>query len=265
LRIYNGLGNILASTALFRARSTAQLALIGTVQGVRWLESRRQENAASTSLERLSQAGLDDALLQESELIIRGYLTSAGFDRRLTRPESLEQLRSQAALLESRFLGNASQQIEEIIHEQSQTKARWWPRLLYEVVLSAYLLFVLARVGKSFFVDSFLYNTPLLNTDFYLAASLFLVLICGLLIGMFNWRLQQGLKDRIRRMTDRLIQIRLSGGIFPQLESAVRDARQRAEELTALTLQTRQLRAELAEFQLLGGRQRAAPVRIPGL
>jgi hypothetical protein len=256
LRIYNGLGNILASTALFRARSTAQLALIGTVQGVRWLESRRQENAASTSLERLSQVGLDDALLQESELIIRGYLTSAGFDRRLTRPESLDELRSQAALLESRFLGNASQQIEEIIHEQSQTKARWWPRLLYEVVLSAYLLFVLARVGKSFFVDSFLYNTPLLNTDFYLAASLFLVLICGLLIGMFNWRLQQGLKDRIRRMTDRLIQNRLSGGIFPQLESAVREARQRSEELTALTLQTRQLRAELAEFQLLGGRQR---------
>ncbi|SFJ38405.1 dynamin family protein [Planctomicrobium piriforme] len=255
LRIYNGLGNLLASTMLFRAHSTAQLALLGTVQSVRWFENRRKEQAAESTLQRLGQASLDDSLLREAEIVIRGHVSTAGLSSELLRNRSLTDLRHQAVDVEAEFLGDASRRIDDIIHEQSLQNSRWWIRIGYEVVLSAYLVFVLFRVGKNFFYDSLLYDTHLLTTDFYLAATLFLVLICGVLIVLFTRRLQRGLKTRIRALTDRMVETRLGHGLFPSLEEAVRLAQRQSEELNSLAAETESLRTSLADFSSLGGRQ----------
>ena len=61
LRFYNGFGSWLASMGLFRARTTAQMALIGAVQGARWLTSKQQEADAESRLQRVGSFGLDDA------------------------------------------------------------------------------------------------------------------------------------------------------------------------------------------------------------
>ncbi|MCA8999742.1 MAG: GTPase domain-containing protein [Planctomycetaceae bacterium] len=259
LRIYNGLGGIVASMTLARARSTAQLAILGTVQGVRWLEGRRKEQAAESVLHRVSHFGLDDAILRESEIVIEGHLTSAGFPSSMLRSQSLDTLRQRAADVESEFVGDASQRVDEIIHELAGRNSRAIIRGWYELLFGVYLGFVLYRVGRNFFVDSFLFEAPLFSSDFYLAATLFFVLWAGALIILFTRRLRFGLTDRIRTLVSKMVQTRLGRGLFPQLEDAVGDARRSMEDIQLLFAQTSQLRHDLAGVDDLGGRSRQFP------
>lgn len=259
LRIYQGIGGILASTAFFRARSTAQLALLGTVQGIRWFEGRRKEQAAETSLQRASHFGLDDALLREAEIIISGHVQAAGVDREVLESSSLSDVRRQAVAVEEQFVGDASGKIDLIIDDLSRRNSRWWIRAGYEIVLTAYLGFVLARVGKNFFYDSFVQDQPLLTTDFYLAAGLFLLLICAVLVAAFTRRLQRGLSDRIQQLAAALIDARLGGSLFPSLDRAIRDLQHQQDEASRLMLQTEHLRHDVARISSLGGRQSPLP------
>ncbi len=252
LRSYQSLGNLIASSMLFRARSAAQLAVLGTVQGLRWAEDQRQEKAATNSLQRLAQPSLDDAVLREAEIVIRGHVAEAGLDLQLIQHRSFSELRSNAVNVETEFLTDASRRIDEIIQDQAKQHSSWWSRLFYDVILSAYLGFVLYRVGKNFFYDSFLHDAPLLSADFYIAAALFLLLICGLLVIRFTSRLQAGLTTRIRKLTERLVQTRIGQSLFPQLEDGVQTARHQAEELRHLTRETVRLRDDLAAVSKLG-------------
>ncbi len=254
LRIYHGLGNLIASSMLFRVRSAAQLAILGTIQGARWLEGRRQEQAADVALQKLGQAGLSDSLLREVELVMRGHLSAAELSSDLLKHHSLNDLRNQAVHVESDFLGSASLLIDEVIQDQSAKNSRWRFRFLYELILTSYVGFVLYRVGKNFFVDSFWYSAPLLSTDFYLAAGLFLLLICGLLILRFTLNLRKGLEGRIRSLTERMVENRLGQGLFPDLEQAIRHSQQQFTELNALEIEVQRLRKQLADFSSLGGK-----------
>ncbi|MFN5975107.1 MAG: GTPase domain-containing protein, partial [Planctomyces sp.] len=80
LRVYNGLGGILASLTFLRARSSAQMALIGAVQGARWLQARVQEQSEESGLERVLTAGIADHQLQEARLQAAGYARVAGLE-----------------------------------------------------------------------------------------------------------------------------------------------------------------------------------------
>lgn len=259
LRIYQGLGGILASTAFFRVRSTAQLALLGTVQGVRWLEGKRKEQAAESSLQRVSHLGLDDALLREAEIVISGHVQAAGIDPEVLQQGSLNEVRKQAVAVEEQFVGDASQKIDAVIEELSRRNSRWWGRIGYEVLLTAYLGFVLIRVGKNFFYDSFLHDQPLLTTDFYLAAGLFLLLLCAVLVTAFTRRLQRGLRGRIQQLVAALIDARLGASLFPRLDQAIRDFQRQQDEAARLLAQTEHLRHDVARLSSLGGK--AFPVR----
>ena len=53
LRLYNGLGGVLASMTLYRARSAAQVALIGAAEGVRRLQSWQEERDAQDRVGRI--------------------------------------------------------------------------------------------------------------------------------------------------------------------------------------------------------------------
>jgi hypothetical protein len=255
LRTYNGLGGLIASSILFRVRSSAQLAILGTVQGVRWLEGKRKEQLAESSLQRISQFGLDDGLLQEAEIVISGHVSSAGLNSGLLRSRTLDELRRRAADVEDQFVGDASQRVDEIIQGLSRNNSRWWIRTTYEVLFLAYLIFVLFRVGKNFFYDSFIHDQPLLSTDFYLAAGLFLLLWCGLLVIGFTRRLRRGLQSRVKDLTAKLVEARLGRGLFPGLETAVRQAEEQADQVNRLLAQTEVLRHDLARFSALGGKQ----------
>jgi hypothetical protein len=261
LRLYNGLGSWIASLSLYRARNTAQMALIGAVEGTRWLRGRREEQQAAATLDRVSVLGLDDSLLRESELVIEGHVYSAGFQRDLLQQRSLADLRTQAVKVEGDFLGDARARIDGIIGELAQVNSRWYVRGWYELLFLAYLGFVLYRAGKNFFYESFVLERELLTTDFYVPAAIFFLLWSGLLVMAFTHRLRYGLNRRVQQLAQELVDIRLADGLFPALDAACRDVRSRRDELEFLAAHADELSRDFARSPRLGAQRPATAAR----
>lgn len=255
LSTYNSLGNLLASTVMFRARSAAQLALLGAVQGARWIEGKRQELIAESSLRKVDRFGLDDTLLREAELVLTGHVEQAELPASLVRSPSLDRLRAHAAEVETRFVGDAGQGIDKIIADLSAESARIWLRPVSEILLCSYLGFILLRMGKNFFWDSLINNQAFLPSEFYLPAILFGLLLCGVLIMLFTARMRHGLEQRIRELTSQLIDSQLGQGLFPELEEALNQAGQCRLNLDQLAAQAEVLRKEVSGPAGLGNRK----------
>jgi ABC-type multidrug transport system fused ATPase/permease subunit len=265
LRFYNGLGAFIASFSFFRARSSAQMALIGAMQGARWVKSKVEENDADSTLERLASFGIADQHLQEARMVVSGYVHSAGIqtddfsDRR-----DLSQLRRRAAQVEGQFLGDARRAIDQLIEELAEQHCTKLIQYRYEGLFLLYVAFLIGRVGYNFFWSSFLAPIlgarseaePLLAVDFYIPAVLFLVLWSGLLVMIFIWNLRQGLSERIHQLAQSMVETRISEGLFPALEAACHEIAQEDRSLTELLEQTSRFRRHLAESTAFLGSQR---------
>ncbi|MFV0444290.1 MAG: dynamin family protein [Planctomycetaceae bacterium] len=263
LRLYNGLGALIASMTLYRARNTAQLALIGAIQGTQWLKGLREEKSADESLDRVSLLGLDDSLLREAELVVEGHVYAAGFPRDHLRSRSLTDLRRQASRVEGEFLVDARGRIDAIIQQLALSNSRWWIRGWYELLFLAYLLFIFYRAGRNFFYDAVLRDVPLLTTDFYIPAGIFFVLWSGLLVMLFTRRLRNGLGQQVDSLASELVDLRLADGLFPELEAACRQVRQRAVEIDSLTTLVDSLSRDFAHSPQLGAARAPESPRQP--
>lgn len=255
LRLYNSLGSLLASASLVRARSSAQLAVLGAMQGIRWLNSRRAEQESEERLQQLSSLGLDDHVLREAQLVLSGYVQTARFDPRCLQMSDLDHLRHAAARVESQFLGDAGRQVEEIIHSLARRHSGWFRRACYETLWMALVVYLIARIGKNFFWDSVFDNARILTMDFYIAAGVFLVLWSGLLLILFTRGLRSGLNQHINDLALQLAQGRLGTGLFPQLETACSEAHQICRQLEGLANSTTEIRHHVAINSGLGAQR----------
>ena len=252
LRIYNGLGSLLASVGLLRARTSAQMVLIGAIQGTRWLTSKSQEKEADERLERISSFGLDDNLLREAQLVVSGYVHEAQLDPELASRDSLEDLRHEAVRVEERFLGDASQRIDQIIDDLAEKKSGLIARVTYETLFMSLVVFILFRIGRNFFWDSLFNEAAILQMDFYVSASVFFVLWSSILLMSFNQRLRRGLKKRIDELVRDLIEHRVATGLFPKLESCCRETKRHREQIASIAETTETLRNQVARSNDLG-------------
>jgi hypothetical protein len=246
LRAYAGLGGLIASFSFYRARSSVQMALIGAIQGARWLQSKQEELTASSAVSRATTLSLGDDLLREAEIVIEGHIRAAELEGGHRVKSSVEDLRQQAVAVEQQFLGDAGRRIDGIIQSLAARNSRWYVRAWYELLFASYLVFALGRVAKSFFYDSFWLERPLLATDFYIPAILFFVIWSLLLVVLFTHRLRRGLSSEVQRLVREMVEVRLSQGLFPQWESACRDAAAFRDDLAALHGRTNTLRDEFA-------------------
>ena len=265
LRFYNGLGAFIASFSFFRARSSAQMALIGAMQGARWVKSKVEENDADSTLERLASFGIADQHLQEARMVVSGYVHSAGIQTEdFSDRRDLSQLRRRAAQVEGQFLGDARRAIDQLIDELAEQHCTKLIQYRYEGLFLLYVAFLIGRVGYNFFWSSFLAPIlgarseaePLLAVDFYIPAVLFLVLWSGLLVMIFIWNLRQGLSERIHQLAQSMVETRISEGLFPALEAACHEIAQEDRSLTELLEQTSRFRRHLAESTAFLGSQR---------
>lgn len=274
LRFYNGMGSLIASLSLFRARNSAQMALIGALQGARWFKSRQTEREADSRLGRLAAFGLEDDVLRESQFVISGYAKTARLDPALVDESALEHLRTEAARAEDQFLGDAGRRIEEIIEALAAKNSRIAVRLVYEMLFALYVAFILLRVGKNFFYDTFLASFVegpgsqtelLLSMDFYVPAALFLVLWSGLLVMAFTRRLRRGLRKRIEALAGQLAQTRITGGLFPKLEQTCREIEIERNRLEGIATTVSGLRKQIATSPSLGAQisPEGEPVALP--
>jgi hypothetical protein len=265
LRFYNGLGAFIASFSFFRARSSAQMALIGAMQGARWVKSKVEENDADSTLERLASFGIADQHLQEARMVVSGYVHSAGIQTEdFSDRRDLSQLRRRAAQVEGQFLGDARRAIDQLIEELAEQHCTKLIQYRYEGLFLLYVAFLILRVGYNFFWSSFLAPIlgaraeaePLLAVDFYIPAVLFLVLWSGLLVMIFIWNLRQGLSERIHQLAQSMVETRISEGLFPSLEAACHEIAQEDRSLTDLLEQTSRFRRHLADSTAFLGSQR---------
>jgi ABC-type multidrug transport system fused ATPase/permease subunit len=265
LRFYNGLGAFIASFSFFRARSSAQMALIGAMQGARWVKSKVEENDADSTLERLASFGIADQQLQEARMVVSGYVHSAGIQAEdFSDRRDLSALRRRAAQVEGQFLGDARRAIDQLIEELAEQHCTKLIQYRYEGLFLLYVTFLIGRVGYNFFWSSFLAPIlgaraeaePLLAVDFYIPAVLFLVLWSGLLVMIFIWNLRQGLSERIYQLAQSMVETRISEGLFPALEATCHEIAQEDRSLTELLEQTSRFRRHLAESTAFLGSQR---------
>ncbi len=265
LRIYNGLGAFVASLSLFRARTSAQMALIGAIQGARWLKSRAEENEAGVSLDRLASFGLSDGELQTARMVISGYVRSAGISpgEDATGQQDFAQLRRQAAAVENEFLVDARRGIDRLIEELAAAHCSRLTRIRYETVFMLFPAFLLSRIGYNFFWSSFLapilrdgvVAEPLLSIDFYVPASIFLLIWSGVLVLSFTWGIRRGLTTRIEQLASQMADHRLPHGLFPSLEMACHSIVEDRRQLQELHDRTQRFRKQLAASSFLGGRR----------
>ena len=164
LRVYNSFGTLLASASFLRARSSVQLALLGALQGARWIHAKREEQQTEARIEQVAELGLDDNLLRENQLVMTGFVRDAGMDPVLVQTTDLGQLRAQAQAVEGQFLGSAAAGIDGIIDDLATRHSGLWPRVAYEGILGLLHvppgllilcsnLFQLRRVGQEQVLD----------------------------------------------------------------------------------------------------------------
>lgn len=260
LRIYNSLGQLLAGAGLWRARSSAQMALVGAVQGARWLAERAREFQSEARLDRVPTLGLDDAVLRETQIVVSGYVRDARLDPQLAASDSFARLHGEAVRLEDHFLGDAGRRIDQIIVSLAASHSGWMPRAAYESLLCALLVYVVGWPAYSFFYAYPVLKESLVPAEFYIHAAVYLALWSGLLVMLFTRRLRRGLVRRVTDLSSQLAESRLASGLFPQLEQACAVVRLQHERLDALLMATAELRREIAGRDGLG-----AQVEIPSL
>ena len=218
LKLWHSQASLLASFSLMRSHTTAQMALVGLVHGTRWLTSQQQEQEAERRLESLSSLGLTDSELREAQIVISGYVHSAKLNRSLQDATSLEHLRHSAANIQTEFLTDAARRIDDLILDAAKRSSRWYTRYGYEILFAILPGFLLYRAGRNFFYDSFWLEKPLLDTNFYIPAALFLACWAGAFVMSYTWRLRRGLTKRIEALARELASVKAGAGLFPDLE-----------------------------------------------
>lgn len=252
LRVYGGLEALIASASLARARSTAQIVLLGAMHGTKWLADRSKERTAESRFEELATLGVDETLHHEARLILGGFLYDAGLDAKLLTPPS-GPARDESSRLEADFLLRARERIEAIIGRVARRNSGFFARSWYELLFAAYIGYVLWRAGKGFFYDSLLNSQSLPNSDFYLSALIFFVLWSAVLMIAFSNRLRRGLDKEIEQLAQHLADERMSGGLFPQLDAELADLQSQLDQLQQLSTTCEHLRQDLATPNTLGG------------
>ena len=253
LRLHSGLGALLTSASLYRARSGAQLALIGAMQGTRWLTARQKEKSAEGRFEELATLGINDSLVREARLLIGGHLIDSGMDPALAAPQPGEDARLETARFESEFLSNAKQRIDDAIERLAKRNSGIIARLWYEFLLLLFIGFVLFRAGRNFFWDTVV--DPLVKVlpmDFYVSAGLFFGLWSVILVMSFCRRLKRGLNSEISTMADDVAQQKLTGGLFPDLESAIENVHRDRHRLEEMSSTCHRLQGNVASSTELG-------------
>ena len=266
LRIYSGLGALITSASLYRARSGAQLALIGAMQGTRWLTARQKERTAEGRFEELATLGIDENLVREARLLIGGHLQDAGLESSLTDPRPGEDARLETARFESGFLESAKRRINDTIERLARRNSGMIARAWYELLLLSFVGFVLYRAGRNFFWDTVMDPAvKVLPMDFYVSAGLFFVLWSVILVMCFSRRLKRGLQSEITTMANEMAEQKLTSGLFPDLERALESVHRDRRRLDEMSLSCQQLRGDLATSPDLGSPRQlnGASVSIP--
>ncbi len=257
LRAYQGVGGLLSGALLYRARTPAQMALWGALEGVRTWRGRSRQRDAERGVDRAAAAGFDPTELRKAAIIVQGYaadaelldgpsgLSWAGKD---ACPTFLDQAAAEAESAAAGFVARAAGELQSLAARVAKQQSGWFARFFYETLLLAMLATLLYRLGKNFFYDSWLAQdpSPVYGLDFYLSAGFWLVLWCLILLWAFCRRLRRGLQSEIDRLAAGWRDAAAAGGVFARVDDACRDVERFCLELDVLRREIDALRRQVA-------------------
>lgn len=250
LWLYQSAASLLGSYALLRARTPAQMALVGAMQGARMLAEWSDQQRAG-QLDRLLPAGFDRAEVEAARIVLAGSLQEAELDPSLL-DGSAEKTNAES--FQAEFLNEASRQIDAIVQKLAAEKSRWYRWLPYELLFACYWLFLVYRIGRNFFYDSMAHGEPLLSTSFYIPAVLFLVIIGGGLLMRFTRGLSRHLGAEIGQLTRKLASAHLTHGLFEHLSRLAGEIEQDRLRLDGVTQAAANARAQARYTPVLSAR-----------
>ncbi len=252
LRLYQAQASLLASWSFFRARNTAQVALWGMWQGARWLGERQSHQSDEQRLSQLPGVGLDPAELRAAELTLAGYIHAAQLHEPGTRT-SVSAALAKDETAGVGFLQDATRRLDAIVARLAGRNSTWTTRWVFEIGFLILPLFLLYRIGKNFFYDSFWLEKPLLDTSFYIPAALFLAIWAAFWLWRFLSRLRTGVDAEIRQLASELADSTTLGDLFAGVESQCQSARVAFGQLQLLDTSVQSLRQTLEDDGRLGG------------
>jgi hypothetical protein len=243
LRVYQGIGGLFAGALLYRARTPAQMALWGALEGVRTWRRHQQNRRAESSIDRA--AGWEPAELRKATLIVEGYVIEAGLDRRTVQAEAVV---AEAETAAASFVAHASADLESLITRLAKRQTGWFTRWRYEILLLLVLGVLLYRGGRNFFYDSWLapHPTPVYGLEFYASAGLWLLLWCLVLLWGFCSRLRRGLRGEIAKLAAGWNDTTAAAALFAAVESDCRRVERFRQNLDVIRQEVDRLRRQVA-------------------
>lgn len=265
LRVYQGLGGLLSSAVLLRARSPAQLALWGAIEGGRRLRNRRQEATLDEASSRAIAASWDEGELRTAAIIVDGYTAEASLPRRETQLASVEREAAESGKL---WLVTAAAELQQLVARLARRHTGWWVRWPYELGVIAMLTVLLYRFGRNFFYDSWLAvelgraerPEPVLGTDFFLGAGFALLLWCAFLLWLFTSRLRRGVRAEVEQLASQWTSPKVMQPVFARLEEQCRSIHEFQRELDRLERRVQELQQKLSLRDARLGHSRSARV-----
>jgi hypothetical protein len=245
LRVYQGLGGLASGAILYRARTPAQLALWGVVEGARTWQKHRRNHELLERPGQTAAAGFDATQLRRAAVVLEGYAAEAGLPK---TSASVTTLGAEANSANLNFAAGLSQDLDALIARQAQRHTGWFTRWRYEILLATMLGWIFYRPAKNFFYDSWLASppAPLYGPSLYAISAFWLILWCGLLLWAFTSRLRRGLRREIDELAQGWSNPRpAAGGIFVQLEEECRKVDAFRQGLSGLRQHVADLRTRL--------------------
>ncbi|MEI8374604.1 MAG: hypothetical protein WCJ35_17400 [Planctomycetota bacterium] len=223
LRLYQGVGGLASGALLYRARTPAQVALWGVVEGARTWQKHRRNRQLQQRPSQMAASGFDPTQLRRAAVVLEGYAAEAGLPKKSAAVATLEAEADGASL---NFAVRLSQDLDALIARQAERHTGWFTRWRYEILLLAMLGFLLFRLGKNFFYDSWWLAkpTPIWGVESYITSAFWFVLWCFVLLWLFTRRLRGGLKQAVDRLAENWTEATAASGIFSQLEDDCRRA-----------------------------------------
>jgi hypothetical protein len=192
----------------------------------------------------LAAGGFDATQLRRASVVLEGYAAEAGLPKSSAAPATLEAEADAASL---NFAARLSQELDALIARQAERHTGWFTRWRYEILLLVMLGFLLFRLGKNFFYDSWWLSTPapLWGVESYIASAFWFVLWCFVLLWLFTRRLRGGLKQAVDRLAENWTGASAAAGVFAQLEDDCRRSVEFRRDLELLLGDVERLRGRV--------------------
>ncbi len=224
IRTYQSLGSILIGLGVARARSAAQLILMGGIAAWRKLQQGRR----ASPFDEAAAAFIDEQLLNESALILRGFAYEAEVPVEALHADAVARQTEQAVVA---ALGRMRRRIDEALNTLVRRNSGWFVRGVYESAWLGVVGLVLFRLGKNFFYDSWwpAQPAPIEGVHAYLAGVFWVLAWSAVLILSFSGRLRRSIAKQLRGPLSPRESGPVSGGPFRELI----DQCERIEEFAA--------------------------------